>query len=162
MLFFAVIVVAVIAAGGWYLFSSRAGNEQAARDFARYAGERIFLHQDMRFLNHHLSPEAQVKYPPSWRERMLTKIRDFGPPSGEVTVRGDVVFTKEFFDPHGTFRTECQLGGQPAYVDLWTSRRGPVWQIDNINFSWVPKPPPEPAPEEVAPKPTPSGTPARR
>lgn len=166
VLFFALIVVIIIAAGGWYLFSSRGTNEKAARDFALYAGERILLHQDTRFVNHHLSPEAQVKYPPSWRERMFTKIKDFGAPSGPVTVRGDVSFTNRFFDPRGTFRTEVLLGGQPAYVDLWTSQRGPVWQIDNINFSWVPKPSDpalaEPVPAEAAgemPAAAPSPTP---
>jgi len=146
-----VIVVAIIAAGGWYLFSARASNEKAARDFALHAGQRMFLHQDVRFVNHHLSPQAQVTYPPSWRERMFKRITELGPPEGPVTVRGDVHFTRHFFDAHGTFRTECQLGGMPAYVDLWVSRRGPVWQIDNMNFTWMPKQPPVP-PEAETPE----------
>ncbi|CAN5750717.1 hypothetical protein BH20VER1_BH20VER1_22020 [soil metagenome] len=148
------IVLAMAGGGVWYMFHARAQNEQAARDFAQYAAERILLAQDMKFLNSALSRDAQLMYPPSFRERLLARVRDLGAPDAPaVLVRGQVAFTNRFFKPVGSFRGEMTFSGRLAYLTFSVSRQGALWKIDLINFTWYPPPAPPPPPADLPPPP---------
>ncbi|CAN5306857.1 hypothetical protein BH20VER2_BH20VER2_03840 [soil metagenome] len=151
------IVVAMAIGGVWYLYHARTGNEKAVRAFAQHAAERILLAHDTRFLDVTLSRDAELMYPPSWRERMFQRIRDLGPPDAPtVETTGEVHFTSQFFRAHGRFRAEQTFSGRLAYLTFSLSRPAAMWQIDTINFTWTPAPaPPPPAdpPPDLPPPP---------
>jgi hypothetical protein len=133
------IVLAVLGGIGWWLFTSRDQSGQAARAFAREAGLKLGREHDQKFLDVHIGPEVQTRYPPSYRERLLTKLRGLGVASDDVQVEGDVAFTSHFFSPHGRFKV---LLGYPdtrkAELYLVVSNPHPWWQIDEINLVWYP------------------------
>jgi len=156
------ILLAILGGGYWLLISSREKREKEAWAFARDAATRIVVQQDMRFLDRTLSPKAQVLYPPSWRERLMTRIREPGPPQSEPRMRGQLFFRSQFFNPEGEFIVEWDFPTGPASIDLKISHPQALWQIDGINWTWqAPPPPPTPTPSPTA-SPSPSPSPARK
>lgn len=152
-----VIVLAVLGGGAWWLFVAKRQSEEGARAFAREAATRLALHFDQKFLDVRLGREAQVSYPPSFRERLLNRLRQLGVPAQEIELEGEVTFTSHFFEPKGQFRARLNYPTKPAYLDLTVSNRQ-TWQIDRLNLTWDPTPvaTPEPA---LAISPTPVATP---
>lgn len=163
VLVLALILLALLGGGAWYLFRSKGINEQAARAFAQEAAERILLHQDARFLDRTIASESQVIYPPSFRERLLIRIRDLGTPEQKVELTGRVTFTSGFFNPQGQFRAQINYSENPAFLDLAVSHPRALWQIDGINLIWTPHVEPTPPPATPAPsvQPTPSPSPEK-
>ena len=138
------IVLAVLAGGYWFLLSSRDAREQDAHRFAREAAERLFLKQDARFLNQTLSPTVQTLYPPSWRERFFTFVRDLGPAQPDFDVEGRVTFTSEFFTPAGMFRARFNVASGPALLDIHFVHTGVRWEIDSLTLTCSPRATPAP------------------
>ncbi len=155
---FVVILLAMAAGAFWYANSARTEKEKSALAFASDISNRIILQGDTRALDLALSPEAKVKYPPSFRERMFDLIRSQGKPLSAVRVTGDVQFAHHFLDPEGHFRGEVDFADGPAYLQMRISHPGVLWQIDYMNWIW--QRPPEPPPLLAAPSPTPTPTPS--
>lgn len=140
------VVFAVLAALVWWLFSARQQSEAAAREFARDAATRLAFDLDRKFLDRTIAPDRVAKYPPSYRDRIITKLSGFGRPTAPAEMSGDVYFTSYFFQPSGTFRARLQYPQMPAEIHMAISRPKGWWQIDDINISWDQPPPPEPVP----------------
>jgi hypothetical protein len=165
VLVLALILLAMAGGGFWYLLRSKQINEAAARAFAEEAAARIIVQEDGRFLDGALSMEAKVKYPPSWRDRLITQIRGLGPRDPKIELYGEVNFTSGFFDPRGIFRVKINYAENPAFLDLVVSHPRALWQIDVINFTWTPhvEPTPAPTPEpSITPTPPPTPEPASK
>jgi hypothetical protein len=156
-----IILLAILGGGFWYMNQSKQANEKAARDFAQEAATRILVRQDERFLDFALSPEARVTYPPSWRYRLFSQIRELGVREQKVEVYGEVGFTSGFFEPRGNFRVKINAAENPAYLDLIVAHPRALWEIDVINFTWTPHVEATPPPATPGPSltPTPSPTP---
>ena len=154
----ALLVIVLLLLGGivWWLYSSRQDAEKNARIFATEVARRVAVNYDEKFLHVHLSPEAQITYLKSWRDRLLDRLRELGVPAQPLDVQGDVAFSSYFFDPQGTFRAQLNYPTTSAQLDLGISRGMTVWQVDMINLTWNPPPTPTPAPTPmVTPTPTP-------
>ena len=154
------VVLAIVGAGAWWLFSEREKSERDARAFAKETATRLAFHHDLKFLNHHLGREAQVKYPPSFRERFFNRLSGLGTPSGSPEVSGRVFFTSQFFQPVGEFTCKIEYPNAPATISLAVSRPSGRWQIDYLNLIWTPPgspaaQPQEMQPQEMQPQPTP-------
>ena len=147
-----VIVLLILSGIAWWLYSSRQDAEKNARVFATEVTKRVAVNYDEKYLHIHLSPEAQVQYLKSWRDRLLDRLRELGVPAQPIDVQGDVAFTSYFFDPHGTYRAELKYPTTSAQLDVGISRGMTVWQVDTINLTWNPPPTPTPTP---TPAPTP-------
>ena len=132
------IVVAILVALGWWLFSARAARAQEAKAFAREVATRLAFDLDRKVLDLRLGREAQVRYPPSFRDRLIERLRGFGRPAGPIEVKGDVVFTSHFFQPSGLLRAELSYPEMRVYLDLTISHPQMWWQIDTIMLSWEP------------------------
>lgn len=161
----ALLVIVLLLLGGivWWLYSSRKDAEKNARIFATEVTKRVAISYDEKFLHVHLSPEAQVQYLKSWRDRLLDRLRELGVPAQPIGLQGDVAFTSYFFDPKGTFRAQLNYPTTSAQLDLGISRGMTVWQVDTINLTWNPPPTPTPAPtSEVASTPTPTPAPEQK
>ena len=157
-----VLVLVLIAAGAgivWWLFTARQQSEVEARAFARDAARRMAFDLDRKFLDRVIAPDQVTKYPPSFRDRIIDKLRGFGRPSGEVELDGEVLFTSHFFQPTARFRARVTYPQSPVDLYLAVSRPKGWWQIDDMNVSWEQPPPPPPPPLEIAsPSPAPSPT----
>ena len=132
------VVLAILAVGWWLLTSMRQRKEEDARRFALAVGEELLLKQDGRFVVQHLSPKAQVRYPPSWHERFAGYVRDLGAPQSPVTVEGNVEFQNYFLEPAATFRASVTYATGPAHLDMRFSLAGVRWQIEYLNLIWTP------------------------
>ena len=157
---FLVIVGVLVIGIVWWLYSSRQDAVKKSRAFAADVVNHVAVNYDEKYLHVHLSPEAQVNYLQSWRERFIARLRELGVPSQPIAVTGDVVFTSQFFDPRGTFRAELKYPTTSAYIDLEVSRGMTVWQVDKIDLTWTPPPTPTPTPALATPPPTLTPTPA--
>lgn len=156
------IILAILAGGTWYVYSSRKEAEKNCALFAQQVAERVIIHQDQKYLHVRLGPAAQVKYLQSWRERLMYQLRQLGTPAQPIEVKGSVQFTSYFFKPHGEFRAEVKYPNTKAYLDLSISSGMTVWQVDEINLTWDPPPTPSPTPTPAAtatPEPTSTPTP---
>jgi hypothetical protein len=168
-LVFALILLGIGAGLLWWLFSSRAKSQDAAFAFAREATTRIALEHDRKFLDGHLAPSVQTIYPPSFRERMIDRLKQFGSPVREPEIEGQVSFRSHFFSPSGHFYARLAYpDASKAVLDLTVSNRH-GWRIDEMNLIWYPPEqplaaPPPPAPATAAPTATtsPSATGAKR
>ena len=157
---FLVIVGVLVIGIVWWLYSSRQDAVKKSRAFATEVVNHVAVNYDEKYLHVHLSPEAQINYLQSWRERFIARLRELGVPAQPIAVTGDVVFTSQFFDPRGTFRAELKYPTTSAYIDLEVSRGMTVWQVDKIDLTWTPPPTPTPAPAPVlSATPTPAATP---
>lgn len=152
-----IVLLAVLGGGWWMLKSSRDKREKEAWEFAREAATRIVVQHDIRFLDRTLSQEAQMMYPPSWRERLMDRIREPGAVKSEMRLRGTVLFNSQFFEPAAEFIAEWDTPTGPGSLDLKFSHPKAFWQIDGLNWTWQPPPPPTPSPTP-SPSPLPSAT----
>lgn len=132
------IVVAILGGIGWWLVSSRLQREQEAKAFVREVATRLAFEFDRKILDVRLGREAQVRYPPSFRDRIVDKLRTFGRPADGIGVRGDVMFTSYFFQPSGLLRAELTYPDKRAYIDLTISHPQMWWQIDTLSLIWEP------------------------
>lgn len=142
----------MLAAIGWWLILSRQESEAQARDFAREAATRLAFDLDRKFLDRVIAPARVAKYPPSFRDRIIDKLRGFGKPTGPAEIEGEVWFTSYFFTPSGTFRAKLTYSRTPVVLYFAVSRPQGWWQIDDLNVSWEAPPVEPPA---AAPPPTP-------
>jgi hypothetical protein len=133
-----IVILAIIGGAAWYLVSSRRDTEKEAFNYAREVAEHIALQRDARFIDLNLSHEAQMEMPPSFRERILTKIAELGPADKQMTITGKVRFTSYFFEPKGSFRAKINFPSSPVYLDMAISPSHGPWQIDALNLTWTP------------------------
>jgi hypothetical protein len=158
-----VIVLLILVGAAWWLYSSRQSAQKNARIFATEVIKRVAISYDEKFLHIHLSPEAQVQYLKSWRDRLIGQLREFGSPAQPLDIQGDIAFTSYFFDPKGTFRTQLSYPNMSAELELGISRGMTVWQVDTINMTWNPPPGASPTPTPTpVPTPTPTPEPKRK
>lgn len=134
-----IVIIGVLGAVCWYLFSSRRHSEKEAWAYAREVAEHIALQRDAHFIDLNLSSPAQVDVPPSFRERILTKLAELGPPDKRINLTGKVTFSSYFFEPHGSFRAEVGFPNGRAYLDMAVSPSHGPWQIDGLNLTWNPE-----------------------
>jgi len=79
----ALLVIVSLLLGGivWWLYSSRQDAVKNARAFATEVTRRVAVNYDEKFLHVRLSPEAQMTYLKSWRDRLLDHLRELGLPA---------------------------------------------------------------------------------
>jgi hypothetical protein len=158
----ALLVIVLLLVGGivWWLYSSRRDAEKNARIFVTEVANRLAVNYDEKYFHVHQSPEAQKTYLRSARDRLLDRLREFGVPAQPIEIEGTLVFTKQFFDPHGTFRAQLKYPTTTAQLDIDISRGMTVWQIDAVNLTGTPPPTPTPAATpDLSASPTPAPDP---
>ena len=130
-----IILLAVIGAGLWYLYSAKATADREAREFARDAIKRLTVDHDRQYLETHLGPQAKLDLPPSGRDYMIQKFAQFGVPAQPMQIDESVTFESYFFEPRGYFTAHLNYPGQGATLQLATSHPVSRWQIDNVTFT---------------------------
>lgn len=159
-----VILLAILGGGYWWLLHSKKTSEQEAHDFAEMAASRLARQFDPKFLDQYLGQDAQLRFPPSFRSRLIIWLRELGVASEDIDVQGTVTYTSQFFQPVGQFRAHLKYPTRAADLDLTVSSPKGWWQIDSIALTYEPTPTPAPTPVAIVPpvagSPVPSPTPA--
>jgi hypothetical protein len=129
-----IILLAVIGAGAWWLFSNKQTMAKEGREFGRETIQRLAVQHDLNFFSSHLSPEARRQFPPSVQQEFIAKLQNFGTPVGPIDVQGDIQFQSHFFEPRGNFHARLNYPAQPADMDVSVSHPVGRWQIDDISL----------------------------
>src|SRR5205814_1119765 len=94
-----IIVLGLIGAGVWWLFSSKEAMAKEGRDFGKEAIERILVKHDLTFLSSRLSPAARLENPPSMQQEFMSEIEKLGTPVSPPQVQCDIQYQSQFFEP---------------------------------------------------------------
>ena len=133
-----IIVLALIGAGLWYLYSNKAATDREARAFAREAITKITVDHDRQYLENHLGPQAKLDLPPSGRDELIRRFVQFGVPQQPIHIDENVTWESYFFEPRGYFTAQLNYPAQPVMLQVATSHPVSRWQLDNVSFSVQP------------------------
>src|SRR6266496_2886077 len=131
-----IILLGLIGAGVWWLFSSKEAMAKEGRDFGKEAIERILVKHDLVFLSSRLSPAARLENPPSMQQEFMSEIEKLGPPVSPPQVQGDIQFQSQFFEPTGNFTARVNYPARGAQLSINISHPVGRWQI--ASFSSLP------------------------
>src|SRR5438093_13343982 len=98
-----IIMLGLIGAGFWWLFSSKQTMAKEGREFGKEAIQRLVVQHDLGFFSSRLSPQARLEYPPSAQQDFISRLQHFGTPDGSLHGQGDVFFRAQFFELRGNF-----------------------------------------------------------
>ena len=132
------ILLGVIGAGLWYLYSNKSTTDREARTFARDAITKLTVDHDLKYLGDHLGPQAKLDNPPSQQQYMIQRFTQFGAPAQPIQIDENVTWESYFFEPRGYFTAHLNYPGQGATLQIATSHPVSRWQIDNVTF--IPQP----------------------
>ena len=71
-----IILLAVIGAGAWWLFSNKQAMATEGRKFGREAIQRIAIQHDLKFFGDHLSPEYRRQFPEGPQPILTLQLND--------------------------------------------------------------------------------------
>jgi len=128
------ILLAVVGAGLWYLYSNKTTTDREARVFAREAVKRLVVDHDLKYLSEHLGPQAKIDNPPSQQQYMIQRFTQFGVPTQPIQIDENVTWESYFFEPRGYFTAHLNYPAQGATLQIATSHPVSRWQLDNITF----------------------------
>ena len=130
-----IILLAVVGAGLWYLYSNKATTDREAREFAREAIKRITVDHDLKYFSDHLGPQAKLDNPPSQQQFLIQRFTQFGVPAQPIQIDENITWESYFFEPRGYFTAQLNYPGQPVTLQMATSHPVSRWQIDNLSFA---------------------------
>src|SRR5438132_7040249 len=132
------ILLAVVGAGLWYLYSNKTTTDREARTFARDAITKLTVDHDLKYLGDHLGPQAKLDNPPSQQQYMIQRFTQFGAPAQPIQIDENVTWESYFFEPRGYFTAHLNYPAQPVMLQVATSHPVSRWQLDNVSFSVQP------------------------
>ena len=163
-----IIVLALAGGAWWYLNSNKQNSAKEGRDFANEAIQKIAVQHDGNFFISRLSPQMRQAYAaPTAQQEFMNEIAKLGAPVRPPDVQGQIEFTSQFFEPHGSFHARIYYPARYADMDLTISHPVGRWQIDQIAFipqadqpsMPAPAAPPQTAPAPQAPPASPGAPP---
>src|SRR5213592_25038 len=146
-----IIVLGLVGAAFWWLYSTKQQMSKEGTDFAKEAIQHIAVQHDINFFNSRLSPQARMNFPASTQQEFMNEIMKLGAPVRPVDVQGKIEFQSQFFEPHGSFRARIYYPARYADMDLTVSHPVGRWQIDEIAFIPQQQAATAPAPEAAPP-----------
>src|SRR5206468_4132219 len=129
-----VIVLVLLGIGYWWLNSTKQEMAKGGKDFANEALQKIVVQHDINFFGSHLSPQARMNFAVSAQQEFMNDIVQMGSPVGAIDLQGQMEFTSQFFEPHGSFHARINYATRYADFDLSISHPVGRWQIDTIAF----------------------------
>src|SRR6266404_5432005 len=108
-----IILLGLIGAGVWWLYSSRDAMAKEGREFGREAIQRMVVQRDVKF---------------------FSDIGKSGAPVGPLDIKGDIEFQSQFFEPTGNFHAHLNYPTRDAEVSISISHPVGRWQIDSASF----------------------------
>jgi len=130
----AVVFILLAIVGGilWYLYSTKASTDRAARAYGHDIINRFVVNHDRSILENELSPDMKLKNPPSARDYMIQRITQLGVPEQPIQIEDNITFDSYFFQPHGFFTAHLNYPGQGLLLQIAISHPETKWQVDDI------------------------------
>jgi hypothetical protein len=129
-----VILVAIIAVGAWWLFSSKKQSQTAASAFGREMIERLTIQHDLNFFSTNLGPMAKQEFPLPQQQNLVSRLTELGVPAQPIKIDESITFEQQFFAPKGYFTAHLNYPGRPATIKLAISHPVGKWQVDDLEF----------------------------
>jgi hypothetical protein len=131
-----IILVAIIGAGVWWLFSIKKQSEKEARAFGREMIEHLAVQHDGTFFSNNLGPQAKSDYPKPQQDYLVSKLAEMGVPAQPIQIDENITFESQFFAPKGYFTAHLNYPSQPVTLELAISHPVGKWQVDNLTVTW--------------------------
>ena len=131
-----IVLLAIIGAGVWWLFSTKTQSEKEAHAFGREMIERLTVQHDKTFFANSLGPQAKTDYPKPQQEYLVSKLAELGVPAQPIKIDENITFESKFFSPKGYFTAHLNYPSQPATMELAISHPVGKWQVDNLTVTW--------------------------
>ncbi len=131
-----VILVLILGAGAWWLFSTKNTSEKEARAFGRQMIENLTVKHDLAFFSNNLGPQAKLDYPPSMQQMVIQKLTELGTPVQPIKIDESVTFESQFFSPRGIFTAHLNYPSGPVLMEMAISHPVGKWQVDNLTITW--------------------------
>src|SRR3954471_118113 len=81
-----IIMLGLVGAGVWWLYSHKAALDRDAREFGREVIQRLTVSHDTNFFGSNLGPQARLKYPPSELTRVQNQFNQLGVPQQPIKI----------------------------------------------------------------------------
>jgi hypothetical protein len=131
-----IIVVLIIGAGFWYLYSNKAAMDKDCRAFGRQAVTELAVNHNLKFFAERLGVQAKLEYPPSQQQYIIQKLTELGTPAQPIDIESTVTFESHFFEPKGYFIAKLNYPSRPATLELATSHPAGIWHIDHVEIRY--------------------------
>jgi hypothetical protein len=133
-----IILVAIIGAGTWWLFSTKKQSEQAARTFGRDVIEHLAIQHDQPYFSANLGPQAKAELTDAQQKFLVAKLTELGVPAQPIKIDENITFESKFFEPKGFFTAHLNYPSQPVTMQIAVSHPVGKWQVDDMTVTWPP------------------------
>jgi hypothetical protein len=130
-----VILVLMIGAAAWWLFSTKSTAEKEGKEFVNEAVQHLAVQHDLAFLESKLGPNAKMELSPPLQKNLMGTLTQLGVPEQPIAVEGKIEFESQFFQPHGLFIAQLNYPGRPGKLELEVSHPVGRWQLDAVRFA---------------------------
>jgi hypothetical protein len=130
-----IILVLILGAGAWWLFSTKSTAEKEGRQFVDEAVQHLAVQHDLGFLESRLSPNAKMELTPPLQKNLMATLTQMGVPAQPIAVDGKIQFESQFFQPHGLFTAKLNYPGRPGTLEVEVSHPVGRWQLDAVRFA---------------------------
>jgi PIN domain nuclease of toxin-antitoxin system len=132
----AIILLAIIAGGAWWLFNNKQTMDREARAFGREMIQQLTVNHDAAFFANHLSPQAKLDNPRSKQEYIMSKLQELGAAAQPIQIDESITWESHFFEPRGFFTAHLIYPAQTATLQIAVSHPVSKWQLDDITMTW--------------------------
>src|SRR4051794_34493745 len=95
IVFFVIILIAVLAGGAYFLFDMRKDREAEARAFAREIVQRVAVQKDQKYLHSIVAGERRAEFTLGREEGFIETFKRLGTPQPGWDIAGNVVFQNQ-------------------------------------------------------------------
>lgn len=135
VVFFIVILLAILGAGVYFLIDSRRTREAEAREFAREVIKRLAVQHDLNYL-HSVVAGEHYEFNAGRQEGFIESFKWLGVPEKVWQLTGDVTFESHFFAPVGHFKCLLSYPQRHATVEMKVSCPHGPWRLDTLGLTW--------------------------
>jgi len=135
-LVFIIIVIAVIAAGLFFLNSMRKDAKVEGERFAREMIEKCAFQHDVKWLHSNVASDRRITIPPAMDDQFIYYLTKLGVPDRNYTLDGQLEFDGYFGSPHGSYKAILTYPGQHATVNFSIGRPSGVWLVTDFGVTY--------------------------
>ena len=135
-LVFIIIVIAVIAAGLFFLNSMRKDAKVEGERFAHEIIEKCAFQHDVKWLHSKVASDRRVAVPPAMDDQFIYYLTKLGVPDRNYKLDGQLEFDGYFVSPHGSYKTILTYPTQHATVNFTIARPSGIWLITDFGVTY--------------------------
>src|SRR5947207_16009236 len=135
-LVFIIIVIAVIAAGLFFLNSMRNDAKVEGERFAHEIIEKCAFQHDVRWLHGKVASDRRMAVPPAMDDQFIYYLTKLGVPDRNFNLTGQLQFDHYFGSPHGTYQAILTYPDQHATVSLTIARPSGIWLVTDFGVTY--------------------------